>query len=152
VRRGLIQPERSSLSDEDAFRFGHILIRDAAYGGIPKEVRAALHERFADWLGARESPYEEIVGYHLEQAYRYRAELSAIDRALRALGDRASDLLAHAGQGALLRADHAAAVNLLDRARSLQSVDPRRLTLSVWLAEALQFTGKLEEARRLLEA
>jgi class 3 adenylate cyclase/predicted ATPase len=150
VRRGLIQPERSSVPDEDAFRFGHILIRDATYSGIPKVIRAELHERFAGWLDESESPYEEIVGYHLEQAYRYRAELSPIDQALRALGDRASGILAQAGQCALLRADHAAAVNLLGRARSLQSDHPRRLTLSVWLAEALQFTGKLEEARSLL--
>jgi class 3 adenylate cyclase/tetratricopeptide (TPR) repeat protein len=149
VRRGLIQPERSSLPDEDAFRFGHILIRDATYRVIPKEIRAELHERFADWLDETESPYEEIVGYHLEQAYRYRAELGPIDQALRALGDRASDLLAQAGQHALLRADDAA-VNLLDRAGSLQSDDPRRLTLSVRLAEALQSTGKLEQARSLL--
>jgi tetratricopeptide (TPR) repeat protein len=150
VRRGLIQSERSSLPDEDAFRFGHILIRDATYGGIPKEVRAQLHERFADWLDASDSPYEEIVGYHLEQAYRYRAELSPIDPALRALGDRASDLLAQAGEHALRRADNAAAVNLLDRARSLQSDHASRLTLSLWLAEALQSTGKLEQARSLL--
>jgi tetratricopeptide (TPR) repeat protein len=150
VRRGLIQPERLSLPDEDAFRFGHILIRDATYSGIAKEVRAELHERFADWLDESESPYEEIVGYHLEQAYRYRAELSPIDQALRALGDRASDLLAQAGQQALLRADNAAAMNLFDRARSLQSDHPRRLALSVWLAEALVATGKLERARSML--
>jgi tetratricopeptide (TPR) repeat protein len=150
VRRRLIQPERSSLPGEDAFRFGHILIRDATYSGIPKEIRAELHERFADWLDETESPYEEIVGYHLEQAYRFRAELGPVDQALRALGDRASDVLAQAGQHALLRADHAAAVNLLDRARSLQSDHPRRLTLSVSLAEALWFTGKLEQARSLL--
>jgi class 3 adenylate cyclase len=147
VRRGLIQPERSSLPDEDAFRFGHILIRDATYGGIPKEIRAELHERFADWLDESESLYGEIIGYHLEQAYRYRAELGSLDQALVALGDRASDLLAQAGQQALLRADHAAAVNLLDRARSLQSDHARRLTLSVLLADALQLTGKLEQAR-----
>jgi class 3 adenylate cyclase/tetratricopeptide (TPR) repeat protein len=150
VRRRLIQPERSSLPDEDAFSFGHILIRDVTYGGIAKEIRADLHERFADWLYASESPYEEIVGYHLEQAYRYRAELSPIDQALRALGDRASDRLAQAGQDALLRADHTAAVNLLDRARSLQSDHPKRLTLSVSLAEALWSTEKLEQARSLL--
>jgi class 3 adenylate cyclase/predicted ATPase len=150
VRRRLIQPERSSLPDEDAFAFGHILIRDATYGGIPKEIRAELHEGFAGWLDESESPYVEIIGYHLEQAYRYRAELHPIDQALRALGDRASDLLAQAGQHALLRADNAAAVNLLDRARSLQSDHPRRLRLSVSLAEALQSTGKLEQARSLL--
>jgi class 3 adenylate cyclase/tetratricopeptide (TPR) repeat protein len=150
VRRGLIQPERSSLPQEDAFRFGHILIRDATYSGIAKEVRAQLHERFADGLDESGSLYEEIIGYHLEQAYRYRAELSPIDQALRALGDRASELLAGAGQHALLRADLTAAVNLLDRARSLQSDHSSRLALSVSLAEALEFTEKLEQARSLL--
>jgi predicted ATPase len=114
VRRRLIQPARSSLPAEDAFRFVHILIRDAAYGGIAKETRAELHKHFADWLGERERPFEEIVGYHLEQAYRYRAELSPNDPALRALGDRASESLAQAGHGALLRGDNAAAVSLLD--------------------------------------
>ena len=59
---------------EDGFRFAHLLIRDAAYRSIPKGLRAELHERFADWLlgkmGERELELEEIVGYHLEQAYR----------------------------------------------------------------------------------
>ena len=32
---------------EEAFRFRHILIRDAAYQAIPKERRAQLHETFA---------------------------------------------------------------------------------------------------------
>src|SRR4029453_12716704 len=113
-------------------------------------MRAELHERFAAWLDERESPYDEIVGYHLEQAYSYRAELSPIGPAARALGERASDLLAQAGEHALLRGDNAAAVNLLDRARSLQTDDARRLGLSVRLAEALRYTGKLEEARRIL--
>jgi tetratricopeptide (TPR) repeat protein len=150
VRRRLIQPEPSNAPGEDAFRFGHILIRDATYSGIAKEIRAELHERFAAWLDESESPYEEIVGYHLEQAYRYRGELSPIDQALQALGDRASDLLAQAGERAFRRGDNAAAVNLLDRARSLQSDHASRLTLSVWLAEALESTGKLEDARNLL--
>jgi class 3 adenylate cyclase/tetratricopeptide (TPR) repeat protein len=150
VRRQLIQPERSSLPGEDAFRFGHILIRDATYSGIAKEMRAELHERFAEWLNQRGSPYEEIVGYHVEQAYRCRAELGPIDEELQALGDRASDLLGQAGHHALLRSDSAAAVNLLDRARSLQSDHSRRLFLSVRLADALQNMGKLEQARALL--
>ena len=62
-------------------RFRHILIRDAAYTPAEGE-RAVLHERFADWLeagrGATPGEYEEIVGYHLEQAHRYRIELGEI--------------------------------------------------------------------------
>ena len=56
----------------NTFRFGHALIRMAAYQSIAREDRAALHERFADWLGrtSRDSTPElhEVLGYHLEQA------------------------------------------------------------------------------------
>ena len=67
-----------SLPDDDAFRFRHILIRDAAYDALRKAIRAELHERFADWIaghGADLVELDEILGYHLEQAARYRAEL-----------------------------------------------------------------------------
>ena len=50
VRRELIRPDRPQFAGEDAFRFRHLLIRDAAYDALPKSVRAELHERFADWL------------------------------------------------------------------------------------------------------
>ena len=40
----------ATLPGDDAFRFRHLLIRDAAYDALPKAARAELHERFADWL------------------------------------------------------------------------------------------------------
>jgi class 3 adenylate cyclase len=54
------------------FRFRHALIRMVAYQSIAREDRAALHERFAEWLG-RTSPDStpkphEVLGHHLEQA------------------------------------------------------------------------------------
>ncbi|HEY7563094.1 MAG TPA: adenylate/guanylate cyclase domain-containing protein [Gaiellaceae bacterium] len=151
VRRRLIQPTRSTLPGEDGFRFGHILIRDATYGAIPKESRAELHGRFADWLETEGSPYLEIVGYHLEHAYRYRAELGPVDDALRALGDRAGDRLERAGTAALARGDAQAAVNLIERARQLLSDPDKQLALALPLAEALEYTGRLENAQRLLD-
>ena len=69
----------SSIPGEDGFRFRHALIRDAAYAGIPKRTRADLHERFAGWI-ERHDGEDELVGYHLEQAYRYREELDAARR------------------------------------------------------------------------
>ena len=79
VRKDLIRPDRSSLPGEDAYRFRHVLIRDAAYEAMPKQLRAKLHERFASWLevvvGDGMTEQEEILGYHLEQALSYRAEL-----------------------------------------------------------------------------
>ena len=50
VRKELVRRESTELSAGDAFKFRHILIRDAAYEALPKAERAVLHERFADWL------------------------------------------------------------------------------------------------------
>ena len=79
TRKQFVHPERSDLPGTDALAFRHLMIRDAAYEGIPKAERADLHERFADWLeGAvvdRLHEYDEILGFHLERAWRYREEL-----------------------------------------------------------------------------
>ena len=50
VRKELIRPHSADDRGRRAFRFRHLLIRDAAYDGLPKATRAELHERFADWL------------------------------------------------------------------------------------------------------
>ena len=77
VRKELIRPHEAI---EDTFRFRHMLIRDAAYERIPKELRSELHERFAGWLDGRGEEFDEIIGYHLEQAYRCLAELGPTRR------------------------------------------------------------------------
>jgi class 3 adenylate cyclase/tetratricopeptide (TPR) repeat protein len=151
VRQELIEPHDSVFAGEDAYRFGHILVRDAAYDAIPKEVRADLHERLALWLERkdeqRETRHDEIVGYHLEQAYRCREELGPLDEAGRALARRAAERLALAGKRALARDDPAAAANLLGRAvASLPPEDPARAGLLASLGAALRLTGKLEDA------
>ena len=82
VRKELIRPDRPLFAGEDAFRFRHLLMRDAAYEALPKAERAELHEQFADWLeehGAELVELDELLGYHLEQAYRYRQELGQAD-------------------------------------------------------------------------
>ena len=85
ARKELIRPDRAEFAGEDAFRFRHLLIRDAAYQAMPKEQRAELHERFAGWLeraaGDRLAEYEEILAHHLEQAYRYPARARTAGRA-----------------------------------------------------------------------
>ena len=119
----------SDLSDGDAFRFRHLLIRDAAYEGMAKETRAELHERFARWLeglGAERLPeMQGIVGYHLERAFRYREELGASRHAWTDLAREAAGHLGEAGRRSLARADMPAAANLLERAiRLLSPEDP----------------------------
>jgi DNA-binding SARP family transcriptional activator/tetratricopeptide (TPR) repeat protein len=106
-------------SPEDGFRFHHVLIRDAAYGTLPKAQRAELHERFARWLENRPTRTDELVGFHLEQAYRYGAELGAVDAEGRLLAADAGHHLAAAGIRAAKSGDTHAASNLLTRASSL---------------------------------
>jgi class 3 adenylate cyclase/tetratricopeptide (TPR) repeat protein len=149
VRRDLIRPDVPQLPGDDGFRFQHLLIRDAAYGALPKAARAELHERFALWLEQRASGHievDEILGYHFEQACRYHRELGV--PAAEALTERARNRLASAGRRALMRQDHSAALNLLGRAAALQSGDD--IALTVDLADALFFSGRLEDACRLL--
>src|SRR5262249_44351934 len=50
VARGLVQQGRPGRSRAEEYSFRHILIQEAAYGAIPKSLRAELHHRFADWL------------------------------------------------------------------------------------------------------
>ena len=75
------------------YRFDHVMIREAAYGGLLKRARATFHERFVDWAvrvnreRGRETEYEEILGYHLEQAHQYLTELGPLDDHGRELGD-----------------------------------------------------------------
>ncbi len=150
VRRGLIRPDRSLLPDEDGFRFRHILIRDAAYGALPKSTRADLHERYADWLdrhGATLLELDEIAGYHLEQAAQYRSELGRPDRAL---AERAGDRLASAGRRALWRGDERTAAALLGRA--LRLLRPVRLDVRLELELAGATPASAEAAAIAEEA
>jgi class 3 adenylate cyclase/tetratricopeptide (TPR) repeat protein len=152
VRKELIRPDRSGLAQGDAFRFRHMLIRDAAYEGLPKAERAELHELFAGWLdltaGDRRSEVEEIVGYHLEQAFRYRAELASIDERARGLAWRAAERLIAAGRRAYERSDIAATVNLYGRAATLlDPADPARLAILPDLGRALDSNGRFDDAK-----
>ena len=121
VRKDVIRPDRATFADDDAFRFRHLLIRDAAYDALPKETRAELHERFADWLEHHGGLVEldEIAGYHVEQAHRNRAALDAADPRLDALARRGATRLGSAGRSALNRGDVSAALGLLGRGSNL---------------------------------
>jgi class 3 adenylate cyclase/tetratricopeptide (TPR) repeat protein len=155
VRKELVRPETTSLPGEDAFRFRHLLIRDAAYDSIPKELRAQHHERFADWLESvaadRVEEQEEILGYHLEQARRYRTEVGPVDERTNELGRRAARHLSSAGRRAAARGDMGAAANLLSRAVDLlPPKDPDRLALLPESGVALVEAGRFEDAARVL--
>jgi DNA-binding SARP family transcriptional activator/tetratricopeptide (TPR) repeat protein len=151
VRKGLLEPAPAPRLERDGFRFHHALVRDAAYASIPKTDRAGLHERAAEWIEEHDAAQDELVGYHLEQAYRYRAELGRVDRHARGLAADAGDRLGSAGIRAWKRGDVHATVNLLSRATSLlQQSDARRRELLCELGLALRASGRLDEAKTLL--
>ena len=151
VRKELLRPSAPTVRGDEAFRFRHLLIRDAAYEALPKATRAELHERFAEWLGEHGQELvelDEILGYHLEQAARYRLELG---RPADELAAQAATLLGAAGLRALDRVDNPAAANLLSRATDLFGPDnPAHVTLLPALAEALYGLKELERCDELL--
>jgi class 3 adenylate cyclase/tetratricopeptide (TPR) repeat protein len=155
-RKQLVQPTPSTFAHEDAYRFVHLLVRDAAYQGLLKRTRAELHEGFADWMeeaaGIRLMEQQEIVGYHLEQAYLVLGELGPLDEQGERIGARGADHLAAAGRRAFARADTPGAANLLRRAASLLPRGERlRTELMRDLAEVRADAGEFAEAEASLE-
>ena len=151
VRRQLIEANPSASSGGDAFRFTHVLIQEAAYEGVPKELRADLHARLARRLGSSSESEDEIVGFHLERSYRCRAELGLVGEPERQLAAQATERLEAAGHKAFMLGDPEACSNLLGRAVSLLPPDdPTRLALLPTLGAALLEAGHLAEADRIL--
>ncbi len=143
--------------DGTDYQFNHILVRDAAYDRLLKRTRARLHERYADWLvkvcGTRAVEFEEIIGYHLEQAFRYQAELGPVDAHGRSLGERAAGHLGTAGVKAIDRGDMPGAGSLLQRAAALLDEEhPDRPRLLLGAGEAFTDAGELAAADAALEA
>ena len=92
-RTGLVLDDRESR-EADRYRFKHLLMRDVAYAGLPKAIRADLHERFAMELGRtagdRRDEFAEVLAHHAERAFSLSAEVRVhqdvlVPRAKRAL-------------------------------------------------------------------
>lgn len=154
----LIREEPANIVAGESYRFGHLQTREAAYGRLLTRERATLHERFVNWgermsrERGRETEFEEIIAYHLEQAHTYLAELGPLDRHGRELGARAAERLIASGLRALGRGDMPAAANLLQRAAAvLPPTDPVRLELLPDLAEALGDVGEFAAAHGYLD-
>ena len=153
-RKGLLKLDQEEFAGEEMYRFRHILIRDAAYQAIPKERRASLHEKYADWLievlGERSTEYDEIIGYHYEQAHQFVTSLgipTSDD-----LARRAGDSLAEAGRRALARSDLAAAFNLLTRAAVFHPAgDPARSYLLLEIGQVLWEQGEYDRSESFFE-
>ncbi|MEO8510790.1 MAG: adenylate/guanylate cyclase domain-containing protein [Chloroflexota bacterium] len=157
TRKQFVRPEPVAPGEDETYRFHHILVRDAAYQSLLKRARATLHERFVGWAErinaerGRGHEFDEIHGYHLEQAYRYLSELGPLDDHGLAIGQRAAERLAGAGRRAFARGDMPAAVNLLQRAATLAPDSLQRLAILPELGEALSEAGRFEDALAVLD-
>ena len=148
-RKELVRARMERRAGEAEWRFGHILIRDAAYAGLPKLARAELHERVARSISdsAGEFEVDEIAGYHLAEAAGALTDLDPLDERIASLAVEAAARLASGARRALARGDRHATSALLERVVSLLGCDdPERLALLVDLGAALKFTGRLDEA------
>ncbi len=157
ARKHFIRPSTSDGADA-RYRFDHHLVRDTVYNGLLKRARATMHVEFVKWADQvnaesdRGQEFEAILGYHLEQAYKYLGELGPIDETGEAIGRDGSRRLASAGRRALARGDMHAAAGLLERATALLPTDEvDRLDLLSDLAEALMGLGNFAAARASLE-
>lgn len=151
VRKDLIRQDPSTFAGEDAFRFRHLLVRDAAYNGIAKRVRADLHERYARWLsettGDKAYEYEEIIAYHYEEAFRNLVEVGIQDERVESLGLEAGTRLAAVGDRAAGRGDSPATITLYRRAvAAYPRTEPARLRIMCDLARLLLRQGNYDEA------
>src|SRR2546430_6132347 len=104
-RKELVQrARRSSVEGEAEYAFRHLLVRDVAYGQIPRAARADKHRAAAEWVEAlgRPDDHAEMLASHYSRALEYArasggedAELVERGRlALRGAGERAASLSA----------------------------------------------------------
>ena len=123
-RKHFIRPA-TTVDSESRYRFDHHLVRDTVYNGLLKRARATMHTEFVKWADQvnaesdRGQEFEAILGYHLEQAYKYLGELGPIDEAGAAIGRDGAQRLASAGRRAFQRGDMHASANLYSRAIKL---------------------------------
>jgi class 3 adenylate cyclase/tetratricopeptide (TPR) repeat protein len=155
VRKELIRPDPSTLLGESALHFRHLLLRDAAYNSLSKRERAELHESSAAWMAQtltdRFAELDELVGYHLEQACRFRTGLGPVDAATADLAGRAAGHLLAAGGRAFGRRDMPGAVSLFSRGVALLSPDdPVRVAALPDFAAALVEMGEFDRAEDVL--
>jgi tetratricopeptide (TPR) repeat protein len=114
-RRELVRRERrSSVAGENEYAFRHVLVRDVAYGQIPRSERSDRHRAAAEWIASlgRPDDHAELLAHHYLEALDYaRAagrDVAALAgparRALRDAGERASALGAYQSATGYFRA------------------------------------------------
>ena len=155
ARRELVRPAFPFIAGQRAFRFGHALVRDAAYEAMPLATRAEAHERLAGWLldlGDAVPDASARIGTQLERAYRAASELRVPPARLEALAHGAARRLAEAAEKVHRRGDLPSEIAFLERALALLAPGDRaRAELLPAMGTALFEVSSLERAERVAE-
>jgi class 3 adenylate cyclase len=144
----LVRPARSSsIEGEHEFAFWHALVRDVAYGQIPRAMRAGKHLAAAAWIeeAAADRPQEvaEILVHHYDAAIGFGSEAKEIRGSLvRALRDAAKRSQ---------RTDLAHARRHLERALALSDDDNERAEIGTLLGGILTSIGEFDTATEALD-
>ncbi|MGZ4383120.1 MAG: AAA family ATPase [Gaiellaceae bacterium] len=108
-RKEFVRRERrSAVASESQYAFRHILVRDVAYGQIPRRARAEKHTRAAEWIQSlgRSVDHAEMLAHHFQAALEF-ARASGQPTAL--LEEQARAALEEAGRRAVALSTPAAA-------------------------------------------
>jgi class 3 adenylate cyclase/tetratricopeptide (TPR) repeat protein len=147
-RKGFVRREQeTTVVGDTEYAFLHVLVREVAYGQIPRVPRAEKHRLMAQWIESlgRSEDHAEMLAHHygeaLDLAFAAGADTTALTQSARRAfvdaGDRASALNAHAG-----------ALRYYERALDLWPDDDERPRLLLRVARAAFLAG--DEARTAL--
>jgi class 3 adenylate cyclase/tetratricopeptide (TPR) repeat protein len=140
---------RPSVEGESEYAFLHLLVRDVAYGQIPRAARSKKHQAVADWMASlgRAEDHSEVLAHHYLQAIDYAQAAGGADPKLE---ERARHALRSAGDRALALNAFAAAARFYRRALDLwPRGDPERAHVLFGLGAARY---RVEDAVTDLEA
>jgi hypothetical protein len=148
---------RPSAEGESEYAFLHLLVRDVAYGQIPRAARAEKHRAVAEWMAAlgREEDLSEVIAHHYLRALEYAQAAGRTDPALQ---EQARHALRRAGDRALGLGAFSAALRFYESALALWPSDEAErayVLLGVGKARCMaEHAGlaELEEARDALLA
>ena len=144
-RKEFVRRERrSSVAGEDQYTFLHVLVRDVAYGQIPRARRAAKHRTAAEWIASLSTDRSEDRAEMLAHHYLTALELAqASGQDPTELAEPARVALRDAGDRALALNAFAAAAQFYELALALWPADDRerpslllRLGKAQWSADA----------------
>ena len=143
---------RSSIARETQYAFLHALVRDVAYGQIPRAERAERHRRAAEWIaslaGDRAEDHAEMLAHHYHEALAL-GQAAGLDTA--ALREPARNAFAEGAQRALSLGAGRTALDLAREALALTGEDdPENPSLRLLAGYSSQLCS-FENLRDLVE-